>query len=100
MNNTIRTELNEYIEDCKRDFDTVTHFNMFNEDYYIIGYYNAKQWLKRHSLDTFDAIAEVQQYEVDNFGEARVYDNAESLVNMLVYIYGEQLCLEQDIKFD
>ena len=100
MNNTIRTELNEYIKDCKRDFDTVTHFNMFNEDYYIIGYYNAKQWLKRHSLDTFDAIAEVQQYEVDNFGEARVYDNAESLVNMLVYIYGEQLCLEQDIKFD
>ena len=73
---------------------------MFNEDYYIIGYYNAKQWLKRHSLDAFDAISEVQQYEIDNFGEARIYDNAESLVNMLVYIYGEQLCIEQNIKFD
>ena len=100
MNKTIRTELNEYIEDCKKDFDTVTHFNLFNQDYYIIGYYNAKQWLKRHNLDTFEAIAEVQQYEIDNFGEARVYDNAESLVNMLVYIYGEQLCIEQNIKFD
>ena len=100
MKTTIKNELLEYIEDSKNDYEEVTHFNLFNEDYYIIGYYDCEQWLKKHDLSVFEAMSIVQDYEQDNFGECQKYDNAEKLVNMLVYIYGEELCIEENIKFD
>ena len=70
------------------------HFYCFNEDYYIIGYYEAKQFLKRHNIDTFEAIEIVKDYEIDNFGEFTTDINSESIVNMLVYILGEELLCE------
>ena len=101
MKNTIKTELLQYIEDCKQDFDIINHFNMFNEDYYIIGYYNAEQWLKKHDLNTFEAIGICNEYEQQNFGEIQTtFDNAEKLVNHLVYWYGQDLCSELEIPFD
>lgn len=72
------------------------HFYCFNEDYYIIGYYNASEWLKRHSIDPFEAVGICQQYEKDNFGESKVYDDSEKTVNMLAYIYGEVFLSEAD----
>ena len=72
------------------------HFHLFNEDYYIIGYYQAEQWLKKHDINTFEAIEICQQYEKDNFGEARIYNNAEATVNMLTYIFGEAMLNEAD----
>jgi hypothetical protein len=48
----------------------------------VIGYYNAEQWLNEHDISAFEAIQVCQQYEKDNFGECRIYDNAESTVNM------------------
>ena len=67
------------------------HFHLFNEDYYIIGYYNASEWLKRHNIDAFEAISTCIEYENDNFGEVlKTYDNSEVTVNMLVYILGEE----------
>jgi hypothetical protein len=50
------------------------HYYLFNEDYYVIGYYNAQQWLKEHDISAFEAIQVCQQYEKDNFGECRIYD--------------------------
>ena len=50
-------------EDNREDW----HYHLFNEDYYIIGYYNAEQWLKRHDVSPFEAIQVCQQYEKDNF---------------------------------
>jgi len=71
------------------------HYHAFNEDYYIIGYWEASQWLERHGLNAFEAIGECIQYEKDNFGEVyKEYDNAEETVNMLVYIYGEEIFAE------
>ena len=72
------------------------HYHLFNEDYYIIGYYNAEQWLKKHNINTFQGISFVQDYEREMFGNdgMRNYDNAESLVNMIVYIIGEELLYE------
>jgi len=98
MRTSIKEELTNYIKDLKND-NVLTndnkedwHYLAFNQDYYIIGYYNASQWLKKHDLDPFEAIATCQQYEIDNFGEcATIYDNSERVVNMLVYIYGEEL---------
>ena len=46
--NTIKTELKNYIEENINNYDFNNedlHFHLFNEDYYIIGYYKAEQWL-------------------------------------------------------
>ena len=101
MRTTIKNELTDYINDLKNDGVLTNdnkddwHFHAFNEDYYIIGYYNASEWLKRHNIDIFEAIQICNQYEIDNFGEtSNKYDNSESVVNMLVYIYGEELINE------
>jgi len=75
------------------------HYHCFNEDYYIIGYYNCTQWLEQHDIDAFEAIGICTQYELDNFGEVgKVYDDSEKTVNMLVYIYGEELLGEIDAQ--
>lgn len=70
------------------NFDDL-HHEVFNADYFIIGRYNAKQWLKENGIDVFDLIEFVQDYERDNFGETNTQVNAESMVNMFSYIVGE-----------
>jgi hypothetical protein len=97
---TIKQELQEYINDEKSNYNDVDindlHYHLFNQDYYIIGYYNAEQWLKKHNINIFQGISFVQDYEREMFGNdgMRNYDNAESLVNMIVYIIGEELLYE------
>jgi hypothetical protein len=75
------------------------HQRAFNEDCYIIGYYQASQWLKEHDICAFDAIDEVIQYEKNNFGNTSTDINSEAIVNMYVYIKGEELLsgLEVDL---
>jgi hypothetical protein len=98
MKNSIKTELAEHVLELI-DRGTIhddnideAHFHAFNEDYYIIGYYNAEQWLKKHDISAFEAIDTIVQYEKENFGETNTrVDNAESVVNMYVYIIGEEL---------
>ena len=71
------------------------HHLAFNEDYYIIGYHQCSEWLKKHDLDPYEAIAICQDWEEEMFGEfQKRYDNAEITVNMLTYIYGEELINE------
>lgn len=101
MKNSIKLELAGHVLDRINDgvIDGTNkddwHFYCFNEDYYIIGYYQASEWLKRHDIDTFDAIKTCNDYEKDNFGEiSGKHDNSESTVNMLAYIYGEELLNE------
>ena len=75
------------------------HFHCFNEDYYVIGYYEASRWLKAHDLDAFEAIGICQQWEEDILGEKqKVYDSAETTVNMLAYVFGEELLGEIDAE--
>jgi len=97
--NTIKTELKNHIEENIKNYDCndeYLHFHLFNEDYYIIGYYKAEQWLKEHNISIFEGIQFVQEYERENFGTVRTYDNAESLVNMIVYIVGEELIYQEE----
>lgn len=104
MKNSIKKELANHIIDKINDGILTNdnrddwHFYCFNEDYYIIGYYECSQWLKRHDIGEFEAAGICQQYEVDNFGESKVYDNSESVVNMLAYIYGEELIYSLDAQ--
>ena len=96
---SVTQELNQYIvESCMGEMsysamDEDLHYKLFNEDYYIIGYYKAEQWLKKHNLNIFQAIAFCQDYESKNFGYdcVRSYTDAEKLVSMLTYIIGQEL---------
>ena len=101
---SVDCELYEYaVESCLGEnsfscMDEDLHHKLFNEDYYIIGYYKAEQWLKKHNLNIFQAIAFVQDYESENFGYdcVRSYTDAEKLVNMMVYIIG--LDIVEDLR--
>ena len=106
MKNSIKRELKEYIKDsiedytssdCTPDKDDL-HFRLFNEDYYIIGYHKAQCWLDEHNISVFEALETIRDYEELHFGECKQYTNAEETVNMLVYIYGEELLAEMEFQ--
>ena len=97
MNTSIKEELTEYINDNKNDYKDELHYHLFNEDYYIIGYYQAQEWLDAHGISTFEALETIREYEQFHFGECKSYTNAEETVNMLVYIYGEELLSEMEL---
>ena len=87
-------EMKEYdIENLKQLIkDGDIHNEIFNTDYYIIGTYKAKKWLGDQA---FDVIGIIKEYEEDNFGEVTTeLDNPEAVVNMYVYIIGEDLINE------
>ena len=94
MKNTIRKELNEYIKDHLEYCDTngidgIDGWDIFNNDYYIVGYYECEQWLKKHDLSALEAIRVCNEKELEMFGEVQTtFDNAETLVNHLVLWYG------------
>lgn len=104
MKNSVKKELSEYIQERiseirhydSREMEDL-HFHLFNEDYYIIGYYQAAEWLKDHNISEWEAIQTCQDYEKDNFGEVTIYDNAEKTVNMLVYIWGEEILSDMNL---
>ena len=65
------------------------HYEAFNQDYYIIGTYQAAQWLGDHA---FECIGIIKDYELDNFGEVHTdLSSPENVVNMYTYIVGEQV---------
>jgi len=97
MKTSIETELKAHIlgmvndgvltEDNQEDWHQIA----FNKSYYIVGHYQANEWLKQHGVDAFEAIDDIIQYANDNFGEVYTAVHPESVVNMYVYILGEEL---------
>ena len=74
--------------------DDDIHDKVFNQDYFIIGYYNAEQWLidEQGINRTFEVLRYVMEQEKDHFGEVEtVYDNAETLVNHYAYWLGYEV---------
>ena len=71
------------------------HHYLLNEDYFIIGYYQAEQWLKKDSI--FNAIETIKEYEQSNFGQVSTdLSSSENVANMLAYILGEEILFEND----
>jgi hypothetical protein len=98
MNNSIKAELKAHILDkindgvLTPDNQDEWNFHAFNEDYYLIGYYNCEQWLIKHNVSAFEAINDIVEYEQGNFGEVMTKTrDVESVVNTYVYIQGEEL---------
>jgi hypothetical protein len=101
MKQSLLTELKQHlictVTNCYDDYETdfsELHYTAFNEDYYIIGYYDANEWLKKHDVDAFDAIAYVMEQEQQHFGESNLKSsdiNSEHIVNLLVYFVGYEV---------
>ena len=66
------------------------HHHLFNEDYFIIGRYQAEQFLQE-SGGVFNAIETITEYENEQFGEVTTnLAEAEYVANMYAYIRGEE----------
>ena len=90
----IKDQSKDWIEEHKDDL----HHEVFNTDYYIIGTYKAKQWLGEK---TFNIINIIKDYENDNFGKVSTdFSDPEKVVNMYVYIVGEQIIYEYLSKLE
>lgn len=85
---TLLNNLDEYegIEDYT--FDDVFN-DLFNSDYYIIGYKEAADALEEYGI--FNALEEVQRWDEDNFGHWETdYINTEAVANTLEYIHASE----------
>ena len=61
---------------------------IYNTDYYIVGTYQAKQWL---GSDVFEVIENIKYYEQSEFGEVHTdFSSPEAVANMFVYIIGDR----------
>ena len=97
----LKEDVKEYIIDQLQDdigldspIDEL-HDSLLNQDYFIIGYYKAEQWLKKDSI--FNAIEKIKEYEQSNFGEVTTdLSSSESVANMLAYILGEEILFNND----
>ena len=77
-------------------FDDVFN-DLFNSDYYIIGYKEAEEALKEYGI--FKALDEVQQFDVENFGHWDTdYTDPEKVANVLEYIHANEYM--QDVLVD
>lgn len=105
-------ELKTHIEDCAKyyykDREEMTesylkynlwedlHQHAFNDDYYIIGHYKAKQWLGDQAMEV---VAYIQNYQKENWGEDEIETfldedgsiDYERIVNMYTYCRGQEL---------
>lgn len=68
------------------------HNELFNTDYFIIGYGAAEEFLKNCEDGIFGAIEIIKNYENDNFGQVSTdFSSSEKVANMYAYIKGEDL---------
>mgnify|MGYP003153714680 CR=1 FL=1 len=96
----IKQTLLDYIEDndltlSKALEDDDLHFNVYNSDYFIIGYYNAEQWLIEDDRNhTFKVLEYVQEQEEETLGNIEKITDAERLVNLYAYWLGYEVIAE------
>jgi hypothetical protein len=82
--------INELIDNETEVEGSELHHRLFNEDYFIIGTYNAEMFL-RDCGSVFDCIDTIVVYEEGNFGQVTTdIAEAEKVANMYAYIKGEE----------
>ena len=81
-------DIQEMINNGERVDATELHHRLYNEDYFIIGTYQAKEFLNK--FGTFEAIEKVRDYEKENMGEFTTEIDPEKIANMFAYIVGEE----------
>ena len=85
FNDSIINYDKEWIENNQDDL----HHEIFNTNYYIIGTYKAKQWLGDQVFNIIDFIKEYEEFILAEV--TTDFASPEALVNMYVYIIGEEI---------
>ena len=70
------------------------HHQLFNEDYYIIGYHEGKKWLESHGVDPLEAVGHIIASEELHLGEVQLSMkdmNYERIANLFVYYMGWEI---------
>jgi hypothetical protein len=76
------------------------HNEVFTSDNYIISDYRAEQWLIKN-IGIFAAIKVIQKYEKFHFGSINTdLGNPVNVLDMLIYIAGEEILQESDTLND
>lgn len=103
MNQSTRQELLNVIIDKLKDlqgsdiYACDLHHEIFNTDYFIIGRYEAEQWLINNG-GIFNAIETIKEFEQSNFGQVSTdLSEPEKVCNMYVYILGEEILGESEL---
>jgi hypothetical protein len=100
----IKNELLDYLENNDLTLSQALenddlHFNVYNSDYFIIGYYNAEKWLIKDNRNyTFQVLEYVQEQEEIAFGTTEKITDAERLVNLYAYWLGYEVIAELQAK--
>jgi hypothetical protein len=93
----VKNYLIQQLEDnvgLHNDINDLHHY-LINEDYFIIGYYQARKWLEKESV--FEAIEKIKDYEQFNFGEVSTdFSNEEQTANMLAYVLADEILNENN----
>ena len=93
----VKNYLIQQLEDnvgLDNDINDLHHY-LINEDYFIIGYYQARKWLEKESV--FEAIEKVRDYEESNFGKVSTdFSNEEQTANMLAYVLADEILNENN----
>lgn len=85
FNDFIEEQDSEWIEENIDDL----HHHAFNNDYYIIGRYQATKWLGE---EVFNIINLIKEWEQSNLEEGWTdFSEPERVVNMYTYIIGEEI---------
>lgn len=86
----------DYLKNEPSSYACDLHGEVYNSDYFIVGRYQAEQWLSEN-YGVFQAIDKIKEYEEENFGEVHTdLSEPEKIVNMLVYIIGEEVLQESE----
>ena len=97
LKNDVKDYLIQQLNDdigLDNDINDLHHF-LINEDYFIIGYYQARKWLEIESV--FEAIEKIREYEQFNFGEVTTdFSDEEKTANMLAYILADEILNENN----
>ncbi len=81
--------------ECDDTYGCDLHNEIFNTSYFCNSNKDAKNYLEVYGV--FEAIKEVTEYEKFNFGEVTTdISNPCKLINMLVYIKGEEILYKSD----
>jgi len=98
LKNDVKDYLIQQLNDdvgLDNDINDLHHF-LINEDYFIIGYYQARKWLEKESV--FEVIEKIRDYEESNFGEVTTdFSDEEKTANMLAYILADEILNENDM---
>ena len=96
IRNLIKDEIKDMIMDYEDVYGADLAYEMYNNDYYIIGTYKAKQFLKEY----FDDMTEcLEQYE-EEFGETYPdITNAEKVATLLaLFVAQDVLCKSKTLS--